>query len=140
MYRTLALKGDLYNAELFAQMSLDSLQDPKNGLDQQRESVAKGYCDSGNEIKEQRDLVKAEKLVRESLRIRVLINSNSPLVTDPAGLLVSILRVQGKLGSETKELYEQSLANSTRNYGPDGFNTAIAHRHFGIYYRQLADK
>jgi hypothetical protein len=38
----LTLKGDFYNAELFAQMTLDSLKDPKNGLDQQSEAVARG--------------------------------------------------------------------------------------------------
>jgi hypothetical protein len=38
----LARKGDFCNAELFAQMTLDSLKDPSNGLDQQSEAVANG--------------------------------------------------------------------------------------------------
>jgi hypothetical protein len=38
-------KGDLCNAELFAQMTLDSLKDPQNGLDQQSEAVANCYND-----------------------------------------------------------------------------------------------
>eukprot|EP00596_Hydrurales_sp_CCMP1899_P010432 CAMPEP_0119038508 /NCGR_PEP_ID=MMETSP1177-20130426/7476_1 /TAXON_ID=2985 /ORGANISM="Ochromonas sp, Strain CCMP1899" /LENGTH=322 /DNA_ID=CAMNT_0007001193 /DNA_START=614 /DNA_END=1582 /DNA_ORIENTATION=+ len=137
----LTCKGDLCKAELFAQMTLDSLKDPKNGLDQQSEAVAKGYYDLANVITEQReDLVKAEKLARESLRIRVLIESNSHFVGNATGLLASILVSQDKLGSETKELFEQSLAISILNYGPDGLNAAIDHVTFGIYYRKLAEK
>eukprot|EP00596_Hydrurales_sp_CCMP1899_P000899 CAMPEP_0119041090 /NCGR_PEP_ID=MMETSP1177-20130426/11235_1 /TAXON_ID=2985 /ORGANISM="Ochromonas sp, Strain CCMP1899" /LENGTH=300 /DNA_ID=CAMNT_0007006807 /DNA_START=405 /DNA_END=1307 /DNA_ORIENTATION=- len=136
----LTRKGDLCKAELFAQMTLDSLKDPKNGLDQQSEAVAKGYYDLAEVVREQRgDLVKAEKLVRESLRIRVVINSNSFLVGYSVCLLATILRMQNKLGSETKELLEQSLANGIRNFGPDGTNAAIDHFNFGMYYRELAE-
>jgi hypothetical protein len=135
----LTRKGDLCKAELFAQMTLDSLKDPQNGLDQQSEAVAKGYYDLANVINQQSgDLVIAEKLARESLRIRVLINSNSPFVGNATGLLASILVSQDKLGSETKELYKQSLANSIRNHGPDGVSTSTVHINFGIYYRMLA--
>jgi hypothetical protein len=137
----LTCKGDLCNAELFAQMTLDSLKDPKNGLDQQSEAVAKGYYDLANVvIMQSGDLVKAEKLARESLRIRVLINSNGHLVGITTGLLASVLMTQGKLGSETKELLEQSLAISIRNYGPDGINTAIDYLNFGLFYRELAEE
>jgi hypothetical protein len=49
-------------------MTLDSLKDPKNGLDQQSEAVARGYSDLASVIKNQmRNLVKAEKLAREAL-------------------------------------------------------------------------
>jgi hypothetical protein len=137
----LTYKRDLCKAELFAQMTLDGLKDHQNGFDQRSEAVAKGYYDLAKVITEQRgDLVKAEKLARESFRIRVLINSNSPLVGNTADVLASILRVQGKLGSETKKLLEQSLTNSIRNYGPDGTNTAIDHINFSHFYRELADK
>jgi hypothetical protein len=137
----LRYKGDFCKAELFAQMTLDSLKDPKNGLDQQSEAVARGYYDLANVITKQRgDMLKAEMLARESLRIRVIIDSNGPLLGVSVVLLASVLRIQNKLGSETKELYEQSLANSIRNYGPDGENTANVHIIFGIYYRDLADK
>jgi hypothetical protein len=137
----LIYKGDLCNAELFAQMTLDSLKDPQNGLNQQSEAVTKGCHDLANVITTQGgDLVKAEKLARESLRIRVLINSNSPPVGVSACILASILRIQGKLSAETKELLERSLANSIQNYGPDGTNTATDHVNFGIFYRELADK
>jgi hypothetical protein len=135
----LTRKGDLCKVELFAQMTLDSLKDPKNGLDQQSEAVAKDFYDLASVIIEQRvDFVKAEKLVRDSLRIRIPINSNSVLVGNAIGLLAAILRMQDKLGSETKELFEQSLANSIRNYGPDGTNTAIDHINIGIYYCEVA--
>jgi hypothetical protein len=83
----LTCKGDLCKAELFAQTTFDSLKDPKNGLDQQSEAVAKGYYDLADVIITQRgDLVKAEKLARESLRIRVLITSNNHLVGNATGL------------------------------------------------------
>jgi hypothetical protein len=51
------------------------------------------------------DLIKAEKLAREFLRIRTPI-SDSKTSFD---LLVRILSTQGKLGNETRELYERSL-------------------------------
>jgi hypothetical protein len=122
-------------------MTLDSLKDPKNGLDQQSEAVAKGYYDLAKVITTQRgDLVKAEKLVRESLRIRVLINSNSYLSGNTVAYLAFILMSQDKLGSETKELFEQSLAITIRNFGPDGTNAARYHFNFGIYYRKLAEE
>jgi tetratricopeptide (TPR) repeat protein len=132
-------KGDLCKAELFAQMTLDSLRDTKNGLDQQSEAVAKGYCSLANAIFKQRgDMEKAEKLLRESLRIRLLINSSN--LGNSMSILTSILRFQGKLGSETMELFEQSLAISIRNHGPDGTNTATIHINFGLFYRQLAEE
>jgi hypothetical protein len=50
----LTRKGDFDKAELFAQMTLDSLKDPKNGLDQQSEAVARGYCDLASVMDDQR--------------------------------------------------------------------------------------
>jgi hypothetical protein len=59
-------------------MTLDSLKDPGNKLDQQSEAVARGYYDFGNVINQQQgDLMKAEMLVRESLRIRTRLNDNN---------------------------------------------------------------
>jgi hypothetical protein len=61
----LTRKGDLCKAELFAQMTFDSLKDPQNGLDQQSEAVARGYYDITKVITDQRgDMVKAEMLAR----------------------------------------------------------------------------
>jgi hypothetical protein len=46
---------------------------------------------------------------------------------------------QSKLGSETKELLEQTLAIGIRDYGPDGDRTAIGRYNLGIFYRMLAE-
>jgi hypothetical protein len=137
----LTRKGDFDKAELFAQISLDNLKDSKNGLDQQSEAVARGYFDLANVINEQPkgDCVKAEMLARESLRIRVLFNGNDPNLGNTAKLLAIILMSQFKLGSETKELFEQSLAISIKNFGPDGAHTAIVRMNFGGFYRMLAE-
>jgi tetratricopeptide (TPR) repeat protein len=63
--------GDLFNAERFAQATLDSLKDPGNGLDQEIDEVAYGYCILAKVIHQKKgDFVRAEMLVRESLRIR----------------------------------------------------------------------
>jgi tetratricopeptide (TPR) repeat protein len=135
----LTRNGDLCQAELFAQMTLDSLKDLKNGIDQQSEEVAKGYYNLAKVISTQRtDMVKAEKLLRESLRIRLIINNNDHFLGSSISLLASILIVQGKLDSETKELLEQSLAIDIKNYGPDGSSTAISYINFGQFYRELA--
>jgi hypothetical protein len=67
----LSHKGDLDKAELYAQMTLDSLKDPANKVPQMSELVACGYHNLGRVINHQNgDLVKAEMLIRESLRIR----------------------------------------------------------------------
>jgi tetratricopeptide (TPR) repeat protein len=94
----LIIKGDFGHAETFAQMTLDSLKDPGNGLDQQSEAVANGYCDLGRVISQQKgDFVKAEKLVRESLRIRSHLHvARHQFIGVTVGLLASILQAQGK--------------------------------------------
>jgi hypothetical protein len=93
---------DLEKAETFAQLTLDSLKDTKNGLDQQSEAVAKGYYDLGNVLfKQKRNFVKAEMLVRESLRIRVfLFNDDDFSVGSTTGLLGGILVAQLKIGKD----------------------------------------
>jgi hypothetical protein len=137
----LTRKGDFDNAELFAQMTLDSLKDPKNGFDQQSEAVARGYYDLANAINVQKgDYVKAEMLARESLRISVLINSNDPNLARTTGLLASILMIQYKLGAETKELLEQALAIDIRHFGPDGVNNAISYMNFSHFHHKLAEE
>jgi tetratricopeptide (TPR) repeat protein len=136
-------KRDLDHAGTFAQMTLDSLKDPGNGLDQQSEAVANGYYDLGRVINQQKgDYVNAEKLVRESLRIRSrLFDSHHQLVGMSSGLLGSILQAQGNLGIETKELYERSLEIHIRNSGSEGlFNTAVLHFNIGLFYHQRAEE
>eukprot|EP00596_Hydrurales_sp_CCMP1899_P006824 CAMPEP_0119035792 /NCGR_PEP_ID=MMETSP1177-20130426/3018_1 /TAXON_ID=2985 /ORGANISM="Ochromonas sp, Strain CCMP1899" /LENGTH=395 /DNA_ID=CAMNT_0006994563 /DNA_START=262 /DNA_END=1449 /DNA_ORIENTATION=+ len=138
----LTFKGDLDTAETFAQMTLDSLKDPKNGLDQQSEEVALGYYNLANVIHDQRvDFVKAEKLIRESLRIRTRLYDNDDLfIGNSSGLLAQILQSQGKLGSETKKLLELALLIDTKNYGPDGRETAVSYANLGTLYRNLSEE
>jgi hypothetical protein len=134
-------KGDLYNAERFAEATLDSLKDPANGLDHESEEVAKGYYNLANVIHQQKgDLVKAEILARESLRIRTRVYGIDHVNIGLSGsLLARILMSQGKLGNETMELLERSLVNNTKNFGPDGSNTAISDFNLGTLYHQLAN-
>jgi hypothetical protein len=40
-------KGDLYDAKRFSQVTLDSLKDPANKVDQECEAVAEGYYNLG---------------------------------------------------------------------------------------------
>jgi tetratricopeptide (TPR) repeat protein len=132
-------KGELDKAELYAQMTLDSLKDPRNGLDQQSEEASHGYYSLGLVINQQKgDLEKAERLTRESLRIRLEIgDKDHHHVGESMSLLANILQAQGNLGDETKKLFERSLAIEFRNSGPDGINTAISHSALGSYYRMV---
>jgi tetratricopeptide (TPR) repeat protein len=133
-------KGDLYDAERFSQMTLDSLRDPANGVDQNSEAVALGYYNLGSVIRKQNgDLDKAERLAREAYRIRIQLYGNDHCsVGDSAALLASILRSQGKLGDETKKLYDCSLAITIRNEGLDGINTASGNANLANYHVDLA--
>jgi hypothetical protein len=83
--------------------------------------------------------VKAEKLVRESLRIRTRLHGGDHAqVGMSSSILARILQVQGKLGIETKELYERSLAIIIKNFGLEGINTAASNFNLGnFYYRQV---
>jgi hypothetical protein len=138
-------KGDFYDAERFAQVTLDSLKDPANGVDQDSEEVAKGYYALGNAImgnailNQNGDLTKAERLGRESYRIYVQLYGNDHcLVGISANLLAGTLKLQGKLGDETKELLHRSLALSIRYEGPDGNNTAAGNANLCDLYDSLA--
>lgn len=137
-------KGDFDQAETFAQMTLDSLIDPANGLDQNSDQVSIGYYQLGKVIHLQNgDLVKAERLAREALRIQNLIYSS----TSPGehaggcmGLLADILISQGKRGSEPKELLERCLAIDIKYYGLNGANTAVAYMNLGEFYYKSASE
>jgi len=135
-------KGDLYDAEKFAEATLDSLKDPANGLDQESEAVANGYYNLANVIDAQEgDLVKAEMLARESLRIRTRAYGNNHVnVGISCHLLGGILMSQNNLGNKTMELFERSLANDTKYYGPNVTNTAISNFNLGLFYHRLAYK
>jgi hypothetical protein len=121
---------------------LDSLKDLANGFDQESEAVALGYYNLANVInKQEGDFVKAEMLVRESLRIRTRLYGNGndhSRVGLSCNLLAQILLHQGNLGNETTELFERSHAIITRHDGPNGTNTASSNFNLGIFYRHLA--
>jgi tetratricopeptide (TPR) repeat protein len=123
-------------------MTLDSLKDPGNGLDQQSEAVAKGYNDLGNVINQQKgDYVKAEQLVRESLRIRSrLYDAHHQRVGMGISLLADILQAQGNLGIETQELYERALSIHIKHFGSEGVNTAVSNFNLGIFYHLRAEE
>jgi tetratricopeptide (TPR) repeat protein len=138
----LTLKLDFDHAETFAQMTLNNLKDPGNGSDQHSEAVARGYYDLGNVINQQKgDLVKAEKLVRESFRIRTrLYDAYHLLVGMCTSLLARIIQAQGNLGSETWELHERALAIDLKNYGSKGKGNAISNSNMGNLYHLQAHR
>jgi tetratricopeptide (TPR) repeat protein len=137
-------KGDLYDAERYAQVTYGHLRDRKNGIDQDSEAVAEGAYNLASVIFQQEgDLIKAEELARESLRIRTLIYDSDHDSLDVSygnicGLLATILRVQGKYGDETTRLYKRNVAILTRNYGPDAPKTAAGNYILGRCYHEFA--
>jgi tetratricopeptide (TPR) repeat protein len=100
-------------------------------LDQQSEAVARGYFNLGNVTYQQNgELVKAEKLVRESLRIETRLYDDDH---------ANRVQAQGKLSSETKELHERCLAIDIKNFGPEGINTAASNGNLGEFYHRQAE-
>jgi hypothetical protein len=58
-------KGDLFDAERYAQVAYGNLQDKKNGIEQESEAVATGAYNLADVIYRQgEDLMKAEELAR----------------------------------------------------------------------------
>jgi hypothetical protein len=133
-------KGDLFDAERYAQVTYGNLRDKKNGIDQESEAVAEGAYDLADVTYGQNgDLMKAEEHARESLRIFSLINDNDyHNVGKACGLLANILRLKNQLGDEMRGLYERHLVISIRYGGSDGSNTAARNFDLGSFYRQLA--
>jgi tetratricopeptide (TPR) repeat protein len=132
-------KGDFEHAETFAQLMLESLKDPGKGSDQQSEAVANVYCDLGDILFRQKggDLVKNEKLERESLRI--IYGADHAKVGVSVTLLASILLSQGKVDCETTELHERALAIRIENFGSEGINTAASNSNLGTFYHHQAE-
>jgi hypothetical protein len=138
----LVRKGDLFDAERYAQVTYGNLRDKKNGINQESENVAFGAFNLANVILRQNgagDLVRAEFLARESLQIRNLIyGSNHVNVGLSCELVANILRAQNKLGDETKDLYERYIAISIQNDGLEGTNTATGNFNIANFYYMLA--
>lgn len=94
--------------------------------------VSDGYYNLGAVSHALNDLSKADMLVRESLRIRVLLyGNNNEYVKMCTALLANILLSQGNLGSETEELLKHSLAIDVQTFGTDGLDTATSHGYLG---------
>jgi hypothetical protein len=137
----LIVQGDFLNAERFAEQTYQNLRDIKNGMDQEGEEVAMGAYNLADVMcrQDDGDLIKGEKLARESLRIRTRLHgSNHHSIGRSCTLLARILMNQGKLGDETKELFERSLAIYVVNEGLDGPNTAVAKLVISQFYYQHA--
>jgi tetratricopeptide (TPR) repeat protein len=136
----LIAKGDLKDAERFAEMTYMNLRDKKNGMDQDGEGVANGAQILAEVIYQLKgDLIKAEKLSREALRIKThLHDSNNGGVGICCNYLARILAGQNKLGDETRGLFERSLAICIKNEVPDGINTGEGNINLYEFFRQLA--
>jgi hypothetical protein len=133
-------EGNLVDAERYAEVTYANLQDHKNGMDQESEDVAMGAYDLANVIlRQDGDLIKAGKLARESIRIRTqLFGSNYNTVGMYCDHLGNIWNSQGKLGDETRKLFERSLAVSYQIQGPNAQDTAAGNIYLGQYHRKLA--
>ena len=133
------MKGNLFDAERYAEVTYSNLRDHKNGMDQESEDVAMGAYNLADVILRQNgELIKAEKLARESIRIRAqLFGSDYCTVGMCCGLLANILLSQGKLGDETRILFERSLAISFQTQGPNAQDTAVCNIHLGQYHQNL---
>jgi hypothetical protein len=104
--------------------------------------MAEGTYNLANVIyRLQGDLIKAEKLARETLRIRTRLEGVGSRNEGYCCLLLArILCEQNNMGDETKKLYERSLALCIRYEGPNAVNTAIQlisigrfhHKHGGM--------
>jgi flagellar hook assembly protein FlgD len=73
-------KGDLFDAERYGQVTYGNLRDKKNGIDQESDTVAEGAYNLAHVIfRQDGDLINAEELARESLRITSLRNDSNQL-------------------------------------------------------------
>jgi flagellar hook assembly protein FlgD len=93
LIQVLISKGDLFDAERYAQVNYGNLRDKKNGMDQEGEEMARGAFNLADMIfKQNGDLIKAEELARESLRIKSLIyRSDNRTVGNSCNLLARIM-------------------------------------------------
>lgn len=132
--------GNYFDASRYAEITYSNLRDKKNGMDQESEMFAEGSLNLAHVIYKQKgDLLKAEKLARDALRIRtVLYGSDHHSVGLCCDMLSGILLSQEKLGDETRVLFRRFLDISIINDGRDGLNTAIANTNNGEFYRRLA--
>jgi hypothetical protein len=144
MIDILIRKGDLADAERFSEMTYMNLRDKKNGMDQESIEMSTGSYNLAMCLLLQKgDLVKAEKLSRESIRLRTLkLGMNHPSTNASHELLARILGERNPNGDEAFDereiLLKTSLVVTLKNYGPDGRNNAVANKNIGVFYYQRA--
>jgi hypothetical protein len=132
--------GDFYNAERYAEVTYSNLRDKKNGINHESDVVANGSHQLAYIIFQQEggDLLRAEELVRESLRIRTKIfGRDHYYLSGGCDLLSCILSKKNEYGDETRELCERALAITIRNEGKDTVNTANRHLSISQYHAKL---
>lgn len=130
----------LYDAERYAQLTLESLKDKANKIDQEGEEIARCHYNLAQIILLQNgDLVRAERLARESLRIRGQLYVNDHFyVGSCMSLLGKILNRQGRSIDEVEGLFQRSLAILVKQEGPNALTTAIGNHELGQFYLRLA--
>jgi hypothetical protein len=128
-------QDDLFSAQSFVEQTYANLKDIKNGMDQEGEQVSTGAYNLADVIQRQNDgdLIKAEKLARESFRIRTqFCDTNHCSVGENCLLSARILLKQREVAIEVKELFERSLANYIRNEGMKGQTELILQLYSGL--------
>jgi hypothetical protein len=123
-------------------VTLDSLKDPANGIDQNSDEVAHGYYNLAKVTNRlAQDLKKAETLARESYRIYSRLHGIDHQLSGISGsLLGTILTSQGNLGDENQKLQENALVIFYRNEGPDGPNTAATNGNLvAVHYNRFVN-
>jgi hypothetical protein len=140
MYLIIHIPIYIQTLQRYAEVTYSNLRDKKNGMDQDSEEVATGAHNLANVIYRLKgDIVRAEKLARESLRITTLISSISlRSVGIYCTFLAQILMEQSNVGDETRELFERSIDISIKENGLDSFETATANMNIGAFYRSAA--
>jgi hypothetical protein len=117
------------------------LKHPANGIDQNSWELARGHTNLASVILRQGgDLVKAESLTREAHRISMYLEAHGEkesILAISSDLLGRVLLAAEKLGEETKELLEYTLAAQLRSEGLDGARTAICHSNLGNLHLSL---
>jgi tetratricopeptide (TPR) repeat protein len=131
--------GNQSDAERYAEMTLDSLRNRSNGVNQESEEVAVGYYDLARTILERPDgdLDRIEQLAREAYRIRVNLKNDMDIGIS-GNLLANCLKAQGKLGDETIGLYTKFLGVCNRDQGPDNANASAINANLSRLYSDLA--
>ena len=135
------LLGNFYDAERFAEMTLENFKRPENKFDQDSEDVAAAYECYANVIyrKKKGDLMKAEMLIRDAYRIRVKLYYNDHIFIGKTILLLAkILVSQGNLNKAIK-LLERSLKINLKYYGFYGVEAYNDNDLLGILHCHLGE-